>query len=152
MGSYLEINGQETNSKLYSTILISAIREVDSKIMKSKESTKKEKNYFVPDYYKQDKTSSHYGCGNWTISRKGMAYLVAYLKDMCEDNEASRFLALEENECMLDMITDETERAEKISELTQEAREDIQWCYNYAVEILVDMTIDKVKRVKALWV
>lgn len=152
MGNYLEINEQETNSKLYSNILISAIRDIDSKIMKNAESTKKEKAYFVPDYYKQDTDGTKYGCGDWTISRKGMAYLVSYLKDMCEDIEAARFLALEENDCMLEMITDETEKEKKVTELTQEAKEDIQWCYNYAVEVLIDMVIDKIKRVEAHWV
>lgn len=41
MGSYLEINNRETNSKLYSRILIYAIRDIHSTIMNNKHSTEK---------------------------------------------------------------------------------------------------------------
>ena len=89
MGSYLEINNRETNSKALSGILIDAIRDIDSEIMNNENSTDKERKYFIPEYYKKTE-NEEFGCGDWTINKKGMALLVSYLKNMCEDDEAAR--------------------------------------------------------------
>lgn len=46
MGYYLEMNHRETNSKIYSTILVEAIRYLDSVIMNCVQSTRKREKVF----------------------------------------------------------------------------------------------------------
>ena len=86
MGSYLKINNRETNSKTLSGIIIDAIRDIDSQIMNNENSTEKERKYFIPEYYKKTETEE-FGCGDWTINKKGMALLVQYLKNMFPETQ-----------------------------------------------------------------
>ena len=103
MGSYLKINNRETNSKALAGILIDAIRDIDSHIMNNENSTEKERKYFIPEYYKKTETGE-FGCGDWTINKKGMALLVLYLKNMYEDDEASRSLGIENHKYFLENL------------------------------------------------
>lgn len=151
MGSYLEINNRETNSKALSGILIDAIRDIDSEIMNNENSTDKERKYFIPEYYKKTE-NEEFGCGDWTINKKGMALLVSYLKNMCEDDKAARSISIEEHEYFLKHLVKENEREEKIAEFAEEARDDIQWCFYYATDILTEMVLYGIKRVGARWV
>ena len=151
MGSYLEINNRETNSKALSGILIDAIRDIDSQIMNNENSTEKERKYFIPEYYKKTETGE-FGCGDWTINKKGMALLVLYLKNMYEDDEASRSLGIENHKYFLENLAKEEEIEEKIEEFSASAKSSIQWCFYYATDILTDMLLYGIKRVDAYWV
>ena len=151
MGSYLEINNRETNSKTFSGILIDAIRDIDSQIMKNKYSTDKERKYFIPEYYKKTE-NEEFGCGDWTINKKGMALLIRYLKNMYENEEVSRSIGIEEHRYFFEHIVKEEELEEKIIEFAEEAKEDIQWCLYYATDILTEMLLHGIKRVSAHWV
>lgn len=154
MGSYLEINNRETNSTTWSKILIEVIRDIDSGIKKNTNSTEKEKKYFIPRYYKvtDAKTKKLLGCGDWKINKKGMALVVSYLKNMYEDEEIARRMAIEEYKCNLEELDSEDELNKKIEQYTQKVKEDILWCYNYAVDVLTDMVLTGMKRVKVHWV
>ena len=151
MGSYLKINNRETNSKALSGILIDAIRDIDSQIMNNENSTEKERKYFIPEYYKKTETEE-FGCGDWTINKKGMALLVLYLKNMYEDDEASRSLGIENHKYFLENLAKEEEIEEKIEEFSASAKSSIQWCFHYATDILTDMLLYGIKRVDAYWV
>ena len=151
MGSYLEINNRETNSKMLSGILIDAIRDIDSQIMNDENSTEKERKYFIPEYYKKTETEE-FGCGNWTINKKGMALLVLYLKNMYEDDEAPRSLGIENHKYFLENLVKEEEIEEKIEEFSASAKSSIQWCFHYATDILVEMVLYGIKRVDAHWI
>ena len=115
MGSYLEINKRETNSKTLSGILIDSIRIIDSQIMNDDNSTDKERRYFVPDYYRKTE-NGEIGCGDWSISKKGMALLVQYLKNMYEDDEVARSIGIENHEYYLEKLANDDEREDKIAE------------------------------------
>lgn len=151
MGSYLEINNRETNSKTLSGILIDAIRDIDSQIMNNENSTDKEKKYFIPEYYKKTE-NEEFGCGDWTINKKGMALLVMYLKNMYEDNDVARSIGIENHEYFLEHLVKEDEREEKIAEFAEDAKKSIQWCFRYATDILTEMILYGIKRVGAHWV
>lgn len=151
MGSYLEINNRETNSKTLSGILIDAIRDIDSQIMNNENSTDKEKKYFIPEYYKKTE-KEEFGCGDWTINKKGMALLVMYLKNMCEDNNAARSIGIENHEYYLEHLVNENEKEEKIAEFAEDAKKSIQWCFRYTTDILIEMILYGIKRVNAYWV
>ena len=151
MGSYLKINNRETNSKTLSGILIDAIRDIDSQIMNNENSTEKERKYFIPEYYKKTEIGE-FGCGDWTINKKGMALLVLYLKNMYEDDEASRSLGIENHKYFLENLAKEEEIEEKIEEFSASAKSSIQWCFHYATDILTDMLLYGIKRVDAYWV
>ena len=151
MGSYLKINNRETNSKALSGILIDAIRDIDSQIMNNENSTEKERKYFIPEYYKKTETGE-FGWGDWTINKKGMALLVLYLKNMYEDDEASRSLGIENHKYFLENLAKEEEIEEKIEEFSASAKSSIQWCFHYATDILTDMLLYGIKRVDAYWV
>lgn len=151
MGSYLEINNRETNSKTLSGILVDAIRDIDSQIMNNENSTEKERKYFVPEYYKKTGTEE-FGCGDWTINKKGMALLVLYLKNMYEDDDAARSLGIENHKYFLENLAKEEEMEEKIAQFTEDAKGSIQWCFHYATDILTDMLLYGIKRVNAHWI
>lgn len=152
MGSYLEINNRETNCKTWSGILINAIREVDLRIKSNENSTEKEKKYFIPEYYKTTDDKGTFGCGDWTINKKGMALVVLYLKDMYEDDEIIREIAIEDNKYSLEKIDNPDELKERIEKYEKETKDDILWCFNYAVDVLTDMLLTGMKRVNAHWV
>lgn len=152
MGSYLEINNRETNCKAWSEILIGAIRNIDSRIKSNENSTEKEKKYFIPEYYKTTDDEGTFGCGDWRINKKGMALVVLYLKEMYEDDENIRKMAIEENKYSLERIENPGELNEIIEKYAKETKEDILWCFNYAVDILTDMLLTGMKRVNAHWV
>ena len=151
MGSYLKINNKETNSKTLSGILIDAIRDIDSQIMNNENSTEKERKYFIPEYYKKTETEE-FGCGDWTINKKGMALLVLYLKNMYEDDETARSLGIESHKYFLENLVKKEEIEENIEELTKDAKKEIQWCFYYVTDILVEMVLYGIKRVDAHWV
>lgn len=151
MGSYLKINNRETNSKTFSKILIDAIVNIDYQIMNNKNSTNKERKYFVPEYYKKIK-DKEVGCGNWVINKKGMALLVQHLKNMYEDDEIIRLWCIEEHKYFLEHLVKEDEKEERIAKFTENAKEEIQWCFNYATDILTEMLLYGIKRVDAHWV
>lgn len=151
MGSYLEINNRETNSKTLSGILIDAIRDIDSQIMNNENSTDKEKKYFIPEYYKKTE-NEEFGCGNWTINKKGMALLVRYLKNMYEDNDVARSIGIENHEYFLEHLVKEDEREEKIAEFAEDEKKNILWCFDYVTDILTEMLLYGIKRVDAHWV
>lgn len=151
MGSYLEINNRETNSKTLSGILIDAIRNIDSQIMSNENSTDKEKKYFIPEYYKKTETEE-FGCGDWTINKKGMALLVLYLKNMYEDDNVARSIGIEEHRYFLECLVKEDEIEEKIAEFTENTKKNILWCFVYAIDVLTDMLLYGIKRVDARWV
>ena len=151
MGSYLKINNRETNSKTLSGILIDAIRDIDSQIMNNENSTEKERKYFIPEYYKKTETEE-FGCGDWTINKKGMALLVQYLKNMYKDDNIARTIGIEEHEYFLENLVKEDEIEEKIAEFTEDVKEDILWCFDYTIDILTDMLLYGIKRVDARWV
>ncbi len=152
MGDYLEINNRETNSKIRSGILIDAIREVDSRIKLNKNSTEKEKKYFIPEYYKTTDKQGTFGCGNWTINKKGIALVVLYLKDIYEDDEVVCKMAIQNNEYSLEEIENPDELRENVDKYIEETKDDILWCFNYAVDVLTDMLLTGIKRVNAHWV
>ena len=151
MGSYLKINNRETNSKTLSGILIDAIRDIDSQIMNNENSTEKERKYFIPEYYKKTETEE-FGCGDWTINKKGMALLVLYLKNMYEDDDAARSLGIENHKYFIENLAKEEELEDKIEAYTKEAKQEIQWCFNYISDILAEMVLHRIKRVDAHWV
>lgn len=151
MGSYLEINNRETNSKTLSSILVSAIRDIDSHIMSNENSTEKEKRYFVPEYYKKPDTGD-FGCSDWTINKKGMALLVLYLKYMCEDEDIARQIGIEDHEYFLENVADESEMEERIAEFTESAKQSTHCCFVYATDVLTDMVLHRMKKVTAHWV
>ena len=151
MGSYLKINNRETNSKTLSGILIDAIRDIDSQIMNNENSTEKERKYFIPEYYKKTETEQ-FGCGDWTINKKGMALLVQYLKNMYKDDNIARTIGIEEHEYFLENLVKEDEIEEKIAEFTKDAKKEIQWCFYYVTDILVEMVLYEIRRVDVHWV
>ena len=151
MGDYLEINYRETNSKTYSKILIDAIRDIHFQIMNNKKSTEKERKDCIPDYYKKTETGERGFC-DWKINRKGMALLVLYLKNMYEDDEAARSLGIENHKYFIENLAKEEELEEKIETYTKEAKQEIQWCFNYVSDILAEMVLYRIKRVDAHWV
>lgn len=152
MGSYLEIDNRETNSKTWSGILIDAIRDIDTAIMQSEYSSKKDKKCFIPDYYKTDEDGKEFGCGNWIINKRGMAALVSYLRNKYEDDSVIRALAIENHKYYLENVVKEEDKKEKIIEFTKSAKDDMLWCINYTLDILLDMILTKQKCVYAMWV
>lgn len=148
MGYYLEMNHRETNSKTYSTILVEAIRYLDSVIMNCEQSTRKERKYFVPEYYNKD----NIGCGDWIIRKKGIIMLVTYLRHMLEDDSLVREIGVSENEDYISNLTDKKEKEEVIEKFTKEAKEDILWCLLYVIDVLTDMCTYRLKKIKAHWV
>ena len=146
MGSYLEIDGRETNSKHYSGILIDAIRELDKRAQ-SKPYIKEIQKYFVAEEYKEDGT----GIGDWKIHRKGIACLVQYLNDLKYDEEKLVEMAKEEYKYQLHLCTEEKYDCE-LEAFVKYTTEAVEWCESYAIRILVDMVLNKRKRVKAIWV
>ena len=151
MGSYLKINNREINSKTLSRILINAMRDIDSQIMNNENSTKKERKYFIPEYYKKTEIEE-FGCGDWTINKKGMSLLVLYLKNMYEDDDVARSLGIENNKYFLENLVKEEEIEEKIEEFTKDVKKEIQWCFYYVTDILVEMVLYGIKRVDAHWI
>ena len=151
MGDYLEINYRETNSKTYSKILIDAIRDIDFRIMNNKNSTEKERKYFILDYYEKTETGE-LGFGDWKINKKGMALLVLYLKNMYENDDAARSLGMENHKYFIENLAKEEELEEKIEAYTKEAKQEIQWCFNYVSNILAEMVLYRIKRVDAHWI
>lgn len=151
MGSYLEINNRETNSKIYSSILIDAIREVDSIVRAADGIKKKDKQCLVPEYYSEAIDKSLLGCGNWTINRKGMALIVIYLKNLCDNDAAIFNMAVEYNSYPLEKARDENRKAQMLEDYVYDMRKDLLWCYNYCVDILTSMVLSRTKRVDAVW-
>ena len=94
-------------------------------IMNSERSTEKERKYFIPDYYEKTETGE-LGFGDWKINKKGMALLVLYLKNMYEDDEASRSLGIENHKYFLENLAKEEEIEEKIEEFSASAKSSIQ--------------------------
>lgn len=151
MGSYLEINNRETNSKALSGILINAIRDIDSQIMNNEHSTDKERKYFIPEYYEMIE-HEEFGCGDWIINKKGMVLLVQYLKNMYKDDYIARSIGIKNHEHYLEHIVKEDKREEKIAEFTEDAKNDILRCFDYVTDILTEMLLYGMKRVGAHWV
>lgn len=151
MGSYLEINNRETNSKIYSNILIDAIREVDSIVRAADGIKKKDKQCLVPEYYVETFDQSLSGCGNWTINRKGMALIVLRLKELSINDSAIFKMAIEYNSDALDRIANKSRKAKLLKQYIVDMKEDLLWCYNYCVDILTSMVLSKTKRVDAVW-
>lgn len=118
MSLEMTINNRPVNGKTESGILIDAIRDMDSKIMKNANCTEKEKKFFVPDYYKKTE-GEEFGCGNWLIKKKGMALLAKHLKKMCMNED-----------------------------LTEEDKEDTLWCFYFIVDILADMELKGIKKIE----
>lgn len=143
MGSYLEIDNREINSKGRSFILIDAIRHIDSTLKKNG----KGKKYFQAEYYKDG-----CGCGDYFIKRKGMAILTHYLKNLADDNEVLRDMAIKNHEYYLTNMVEPEKKEEEIKRLTENERNDILWCFDYCFEILTDMILNNQKKVIAHWV
>ena len=81
-----------------------------------------------------------------------MALLVLYLKNMYEDDKAARSLGIENHKYFIENLAKEEELEEKIKEYTEDARKEIQWCFNYVSDILAEMVLYRIKRVDAHWV
>ena len=146
MGSYLEIDGKETNCKAYSRILIDAIRELDKRAQ-AKPYIKEIQKYFIAEEYKEDGT----GIGNYSIRRKGMALLVIYLNELIYDKEEIVEIAKTEHEYALQHCEKE-EYDELLNEFIEMTESEILWCTRYASDILAEMVLQKRKRVEAKWV
>lgn len=144
MGSYLEIDGNETNSKYMSSILIDAIRFLDNEYRKEELN----KSLFEAEYYKDDIG----GCGGWVIKRKGVALLAKYLKYKMQDTDFARELGIQNHKYYLDELCEDEKKPEEIERFTKNAISDIQWCYMYVSNVLVDMVLEKNKIVVARWV
>lgn len=142
MGSYLEIDNRETNSKALSSILIEAVRFLDSNVIQNKK-----KKLFKAEYYNEN----NIGCGKYIISLEGMALLVSHFKDMCEDDEIAIKIGVESHEYFLTNLVKEEEMEEKINQFSASAKTDIRWCFDYVLEILIDMIILGNKRTVAIW-
>lgn len=149
MGSYLKIHGRETNSKTMSSILISAIRHIDSRIKSDVMSSKEERRYFVPDEYLPNE--EHYGTGDWVIHRKGIALLLQYLISASRDTDYIDELVLTQHKYALIRATNE-ERNKLVEEFTNTESFVLNQTILYVAEILSEMVVNKVKHVNACWI
>jgi len=149
MGSYLQIDGHEINTKTTSGILIDAIRQLDNLIMSNFNSTKKERRYFSPENYAEI-AGVISGCGDWRIHRKGIARLVEYF-DLLRDNP-SHIRELAENEYYTFYKNGSVDPETKINEIHKQMEQTVNWCFNYLANILAEMVIEGKKYVDAEWV
>lgn len=149
MGSYLQIDGQETNSKTKSGLLIDTIRMIDNSIMSNFNSTEKERRYFLPEEYVQiDGVTC--GAGSWKIHRKGIARLVEYF-DLLRDNP-SYIRELAETEYHKFYKDSSAASETRISEIHQDIDQTAHWCFTYLANILAVMVIEGKKYVDAEWI
>ena len=146
MGSYLELDNRETNSKSISKVLIDAIRELDKRIQ-SKPYMKEMQLYFIAEEYREDGT----GVGDWKIHRKGMALLVTYLDELKDDRIILSRMAKERHEYTLEHCRSE-EYNNTLERLTNDVKETVEWCESYAIKILVDMVLHERTHVDAVWI
>lgn len=146
MGSYLEIDNRETNSKSTSGVLIGAIRELDKRIQ-SKPYMKEMQLYFVAEEYHADGT----GIGDWKIHRKGMALLVMHLDELKDDRDTLSVMAKEKYKYALEHCNPE-EYDNTLERLTDDVKKTVEWCESYAIKILVDMVLHERTHVDAVWV
>lgn len=151
MGSYLEIDGRETNSKTYSGILIDTIRGLDVSLKTQLPRNKEVNNLFTPEKY-EEINGEMLGYSNWTIKMKGIALMVASLNEMLYEEELLVSLAIENNSYFFENLVKEEEREEKLKEKVAEARECIEWCIRYTSNILANMILFDKEEVEAIWV
>ena len=151
MGSYLHIDNVEINSKKFSEIIINAIRDIDDGIMRDKNSTKKERKLFVPEYYKKI-DGEKIGCGSWVMKKRGVALLLNYLKIMNSDNVWIRSMVVDNNRKYLEFspVSDDVKQ-KSINRFMDDMRDGISKCIMNISSILVDMVLNKRKSVKAYW-
>ncbi len=148
MGYYFEINGEETNSKQISGILIDAIRKLES------DPKLKQYNWFIPECRCEDGS----GGGSWKIKRNGIAALLNYFITTTWDFRGYwRDYTIEENkEDLEDKIKrehlSEDEIEKKIKEYEKDIDEDIQWIIVYLARILSNMTLDRKRIAYGEWV
>lgn len=149
MGSYLQIDGQETNSKTKSRLLINAISLIDNSIMSNFNSTEKERRYFLPEeYVRVDGVT--YGSGSWKIHRKGIARLVEHFDVLLDNSSYIRELA--ENEYYKFYKDGSVDFETRISEIHQDIEQTAKWCFTYLANILAVMVIEGKKYVDAEWI
>lgn len=85
-------------------------------------------------------------------TRRGMALLTLYLKELYENDEAICKMAIEDNKYRLEKETDENKLIEIMKQCEDDMKRSVLWCYNYAVDLLADMILAGIKRVTACWV
>ena len=151
MGSYLKIDGRETNSKTYSGILIDTIRGFDISLKTQLPRNKEVNNLFTPERY-EERDGEMLGRGNWKIKMKGIALMVASLNEMLYDNELLVSLAIENNSYFFENLVKEEEIEEKLKEKVDDARECIEWCIRYTSNILANMILFDKEEVEAIWI
>lgn len=149
MESYLQIYGQETNSKTMSGMLIDAMRLIDNLIMSDFSSTEKERRYFLPEEYIQiDGVTC--GSGSWRIHRKGIALLVEHFDSLRRNPHYIRKVADDEyNRFYSNGSVDYETRIEEIYKSVQSTTDS---CFSYLAKILSVMVIEGKKYVDAEWV
>lgn len=148
MGSYLEINGKETNSKSLSKVLINVIRELDSKIKSDYRSSEKQRKWFMAEKYEE----GYIGYGDYVINKKGMALLAFRLDAMKNNDELLEEMGVKEHEYYINNLMKDDEVADVIKKYTEEVREEVKWCYNYVTNILIEMELNGIKKVDVCWV
>lgn len=143
MGDYLEFDNKETNSKALSKILIDGIRFLDFNI-----SEYNKDKFFKPEYYNENKI----GCGSWVITLKGVSLLIDYLRKTQKDNETARQIATKNNKYYLENMVLEEEYEQKVEEFAKRVKDDIEWCINYLLDILINMIEYDKSYIDAEWV
>lgn len=150
MGSYLRINGREYNSKFFASIMMDAIRGLDTAMQNDSRLTKKERKIFTPEY----RNENGVGCGEWYIKRQGIALLLRRLRAYREDRSKIIDITINEWEYALSKASERSN--EEYQELLYGYIPDTERMYDICIEfvdnILIDMVIYKQKKAHLDWV
>lgn len=127
MGSYLEIDKRETNSKGASRLLIHIIRDL---------------NEVLPDLIVFNENQNSY-----TIKKEGIAALLKLIL-LIEGDDKKGYL----KEYIETYIEPCKNRDVRINNELKDINFSVSFCIRYLRDILIDMTLDHKKSVKTRWV
>lgn len=148
MGSYFKIDGRETNSKTMSGFIIDHIRYVDEQILGELRLPDKCRKWLQPEY-----RENGMGCGDWLIHRKGLAIVVKCMWETYEDDVEIRRLTLEDwGEYGQNVSKERGTFDEDLEEMKESTKHTLARCLEYLTGILVNMEINRIKRVRGEWV